>query len=61
MLILSQEKIHSLQALLEAASKVAVLGHTHPDGDALGSTAALCLYLKEKLGKESPGCMSVMS
>ena len=52
MLILSQEKIHSLQALLEAASKVAVLGHTHPDGDALGSTAAMCLYLKEKLGKE---------
>ena len=53
MLILTQEKIHSLQALLEAASRVAVLGHIHPDGDALGSTTAMALFLKEKLGKEA--------
>ena len=52
MLILTEEKITSLKSLLEAASRVAVLGHTHADGDALGSTAALCLFLKESLGKE---------
>ena len=52
MVILTEEKIKSLKALLEAASRVVVLGHTHADGDALGSTAALCLFLKENLGKE---------
>lgn len=38
--------------MLEAASRVAILGHIHPDGDALGSTTAMALFLKEKLGKE---------
>lgn len=38
--------------MLEAASRVAVLGHIHPDGDALGSTTAMALFLREKLGKE---------
>ncbi len=52
MVILHQEQILNLKALLEAASRVVVLGHTHADGDALGSTAALSLYLKEKLGKQ---------
>jgi len=52
MVILTEEKITSLKALLEAATRVVVLGHTHADGDALGSTAALCLFLKESLGKE---------
>ena len=52
MVILTEEKIKSLKALLGAASRVVVLGHTHADGDALGSTAALCLFLKENLGKE---------
>jgi phosphoesterase RecJ-like protein len=52
MLILTQEKIHSLQAMLEAASKVVVLGHVHPDGDALGSTTGMALFLKQKWGKE---------
>ena len=52
MLILTQEKIHSLQAMLEAASRVVVLGHIHPDGDALGSTTAMALFLQEKWGKE---------
>ena len=52
MLIITKEKIHSLQALLEAASQVVVLGHVHPDGDALGSTTAMALFLSEKWGKE---------
>jgi phosphoesterase RecJ-like protein len=52
MVILTEEKITSLKALLNAASRVVVLGHTHADGDALGSTSALSLFLKESLGKD---------
>ena len=52
MIVLTEEKITDLKALLEASSRVAVLGHTHPDGDALGSTTALCLFLKELMGKD---------
>lgn len=52
MVILTEEKITSLKTLLEAASRVVVLGHTHADGDALGSTSALCLFLKEILRKD---------
>ena len=48
---LEKEKIRSLKALLETAREVVVAAHTHPDGDALGSTAALCLYVKEQLGR----------
>ena len=51
--IFKQEHISGLKALLDTASRVVVLGHTHPDGDALGSTAALCLFLKKELGKEA--------
>ena len=49
---LDQEKIRSLKALLDTAREVVVVAHTHPDGDALGSTAALSLYLREQLGKQ---------
>jgi phosphoesterase RecJ-like protein len=52
MIVLAEEKITSLKALLKAASRVVVLGHTHADGDALGSTSALSLFLKENMGKE---------
>lgn len=52
MLVLTEEIITKLKTLLEAASRVVVVGHTHADGDALGSTAALCLFLRESMGKE---------
>lgn len=52
MFVLAEDKIKALKVLLETASRVVVLGHTHADGDALGSTAALCTFLKEKTGKE---------
>ena len=45
--ILSAEKISRLDSLLEGATRVAVVGHTHPDGDALGSTSALAVYLRD--------------
>ncbi|MEA3461678.1 MAG: bifunctional oligoribonuclease/PAP phosphatase NrnA [Bacteroidota bacterium] len=39
----------TIQAWIEAAKKVAVLTHTNPDGDAIGSSLALALAL-EKVG-----------
>ena len=50
--ILSQEKISSLASLLGTARKVAVVGHTHPDGDALGCTFAMALWLRERYGAQ---------
>ena len=45
-------KIAGLKKLLESARKVALAGHVHPDGDAVGCVTALALYLKRELGKE---------
>lgn len=38
--------------MLEQATRIAVVGHTHPDGDALGCTAAMAITLKG-MGKEA--------
>ena len=46
------EKIEGLRKLLGSARKVALAGHVHPDGDAIGCVTALALYLKRELGKE---------
>ena len=45
-------KIAGLKKLLEGARKVALAGHVHPDGDAVGCVTALALYLRRELGKE---------
>ena len=47
-----QENIRQLSGWLGEARKITVLTHTHPDGDALGSSAGLGLYLKLCLGKD---------
>jgi len=47
------EKLSSLNYLLSSANKLAVVVHTHPDGDAVGSGAAMVSYLREKLGKDA--------
>ena len=52
MLSIRKEHSERLAALIGAAGRVAVVGHTHPDGDALGSTAALALYLQQCCGKD---------
>lgn len=52
MSLVQTEKITRLEALLKAARTVAIVSHTHPDGDALGSTAAMFFYLKEVRGKD---------
>ena len=48
---ISRDAIQALQALTTQAASVVVAGHTHPDGDALGSTSALALYLQTLCGK----------
>lgn len=41
-----KENIQALQQWLAHARRCVVVGHTHPDGDALGSTTGLALYLQ---------------
>ena len=48
---ITDAKIAQLQKLVDAAGSVAVVGHTHPDGDAVGAVTALGLYL-QGLGKQ---------
>ena len=47
-----KENIQTLQQWMAQATRPVVLGHTHPDGDALGATTALALYLRS-LGKDA--------
>lgn len=44
--------MEKLSKLIAESARIAVAGHTHPDGDALGSTAAMALTLME-MGKEA--------
>lgn len=46
-----QEKVSTLASLLESSSKMVLVTHTHPDGDALGSQAALWHYLRANYPK----------
>ncbi len=39
--------ISLLRAFIEASDGILIVTHTHPDGDALGSSAALCLQLRK--------------
>ena len=47
------EQLQRLVALVKASQSVAVLTHTHPDGDALGSASAMASWLREGLGKDA--------
>ena len=42
-----------LDQWIDAAGTVTLTAHTFPDGDALGSTVALCRYLRERRGKDA--------
>lgn len=48
-----EDKILRLDALLRGAGSVAIITHTHPDGDALGSTTALWHFLTASLGRKA--------
>ena len=43
-----QESIQAFRSMIRQASRMAVVAHTHPDGDALGSCTALSLWLAGK-------------
>ena len=49
---LMQDRILQLDTLIEGSSKVFIVTHTRPDGDAVGSSTALASYLKECRGKD---------
>lgn len=42
------EKIEGLKSLLSKPRKVVIVGHTNPDGDAIGSSLAMADVLREK-------------
>ena len=46
------DDIRRWQELVASASRVALVSHTHPDGDALGCSTALAVWLQETAGKE---------
>ena len=50
---LAAAEISSLAKHLNSCSKVAVVSHQRPDGDALGCVCAACHYLTDCLGKKS--------
>lgn len=48
---MNNANLHEIAELLRSRQKFAIMSHVRPDGDALGSTLALALSLRE-LGKE---------
>lgn len=50
---LTQSKLQSFKALVDGAASVTVISHMHPDGDALGSSAAMGAYLRTTLSKDT--------
>jgi phosphoesterase RecJ-like protein len=50
------DRLARVRARLSAAQKVLVVGHVRPDGDAISSSAALALMLRQ-LGKEARACI----
>ena len=52
---LERTKLETLHRFLTESRRVTLVSHTHPDGDAVGSTTALYLWLRS-LGKEAHVC-----
>lgn len=49
---IKEENIRQLKQFIADSCNIVVAGHTHPDGDALGATAAMALYLQDYAGKD---------
>lgn len=45
---MTSEQINKAKSLIDKASKIAIIGHRNPDGDAMGSCLGLYHYLKLK-------------
>ena len=41
----SQDNIRAFRSAIQESGRIAVVGHTHPDGDALGACTAMALWL----------------
>jgi phosphoesterase RecJ-like protein len=50
--LLSAEQANELQGLITSAEHIVIVGHSHPDGDALGSCLAWAIYLNDHFGKQ---------
>jgi phosphoesterase RecJ-like protein len=50
--LISQQNIDAVRKAVENGSRFVVIAHKNPDGDATGSTLALCHYLRS-IGKET--------
>lgn len=50
--LISQKNINAVRAVVENNNKFVILAHKNPDGDAVGSTLALCHYLRS-VGKDA--------
>ena len=46
-------RVEELAVLFREAREIGIVTHTHPDGDAMGSTLALYHFLSEKMGKKA--------
>ena len=53
MLKFNESDLKALNCALQSCRKAAILTHTHPDGDALGSTIALKHFLMDVLKKDA--------
>lgn len=49
---IGKSDIQTLDALIRGAHKIGIATHTHPDGDAIGSSVALYHYLHDLHGKD---------
>lgn len=49
---LSRADIEHLSLALDRAGRISIVSHTHPDGDAAGSSAAMLSYIKDMRSRE---------
>lgn len=50
--LLTTDEARLLESSIAQAGNIVLVGHSHPDGDALGSCLAWAAYLRERFGKE---------
>ena len=50
--MISEQNINAVAAAVKSGNRFVVLAHKNPDGDAVGSTLALCRYLRS-IGKDA--------
>ena len=49
----TEDKITCFSKMMNASSRVCIVSHIHPDGDAVGSVTAMWSYLREKRGRDA--------